>query len=141
MNRRALLLSLTAALALSAAVAFGRGGFDPASPAEGYRAWSDGFFAGAALVGGLGLIAFAASDGLFDALRFSAGRLINVLRKPEKRALYPKTFYDYRQLRRGRGAGGGALALAGGVCLVLAALFLVLYLRYEGAGMALPMGE
>ena len=127
MSRRALLIAALVSLAIACLIGAARGGFDAATPAEGYQAWSDGFFTAAVLVGGAGALAFASSDGHFDAIRFSIGKALNAVRKKEKRKAYPKTFYDYRMMKRGRPTGGLAALVAGAICLLVAGLFLSLY--------------
>jgi len=128
-RRRGIMIAAPIAMLIAAAVSAARGGFASPTPKEGWQAWSDGFFAAAVFVGGAGALAFASSDGLFDAMRFSIGKAVSIVRSKEKRDLYPKTFYDYRMMRSGRGAGGAAALLVGLVCLALAGAFLALCMR------------
>ena len=68
MSRRGLVASAIIAAAIALLSAALRGGVAAASAAEGFRAWSDGFFIAGVFVGGAGLLAFASSDGLFDVI-------------------------------------------------------------------------
>ena len=120
-------ISAAAAALIALSVAASRGGFDATDRATGFAAWSDAFFAAGALVGSVGLLAFVGSEGVFDMVRYGFGKLRQLALPPEKRALYPKTYYDYRMQRRGRPqAGLDALSIAA-LCWLLAGVFLGLY--------------
>ena len=106
--------------------AYLRGGYDAPDAASGFAAWSDGFFIAGVLVGGAGLLAFASSDGLFDILRYGIGKAVRLVLTKERRDAYPRTFFDYRQSRRGQGYNGLRAALIGLACIALAAVFLVI---------------
>ena len=114
------------ALAVAAGAAWLRGGFEAPDAASGFAAWSDGFFIAGVLFGGAGLLAFASSDGLFDIFRYGVGKAARLVLSKERRDAYPRTFFDYRQTRRGRGYNGLGLAQIGLACVAMAALFLVL---------------
>ena len=123
-------LGFPLSLGLSALVVLGvaayRGGFSLASPEVTFAAWSDAFFTAAVFTGGIGLLSFASSDGLFDLFRFGFSLLLRAPLSKEKRDEYPKTFYEYRQSRRGDGPAGIAAMVTGAILLLLAGLFLVL---------------
>ena len=123
---RGALIAALFGLAIALGAAAVRGGFAAPEPAEGFAAWSDAFFIAAVFVGGSGLLAFAASDGLFDVIRYGVGKVLRVVLPKEKRDLYPKTFYDYRLLKQGRGPAGTSAMLVGAACLALGGLFLAL---------------
>jgi hypothetical protein len=127
-SRRALIVSASFALAIALGSAALRGGVGAASPAEGYRIWSDAFFGAAVFVGGSGILAFASADGLFDVIRYGVGKALRVVLSKEKRDAYPRTFYDYRMQKRGGGMGGLSAMLMGVVCLALGGAFLWLYM-------------
>ena len=101
MSRRGLLASAVVAAVIALAAAALRGGIAAVSAPAGFGAWSDAFFIAGVFVGGAGLLAFASSDGLFDVIRFGVGKALRIVLGPEKRAAYPKTFYDYRLQKRG----------------------------------------
>ena len=129
MSRRGLVASAIIAAAIALLSAALRGGVAAASAAEGFRAWSDGFFIAGVFVGGAGLLAFASSDGLFDVIRFGVGKALRIVLSRERRAAYPRTLYDYRLQKRGGGMAGLSAVLAGTASLALGALFLWLYTR------------
>ena len=129
MSRRGLVASAIIAAAIALLSAALRGGVAAASAAEGFRAWSDGFFIAGVFVGGAGLLAFASSDGLFDVIRFGVGKALRIVLSRERRAAYPRTLYDYRLQKRGGGIAGLSAVLAGTASLALGALFLWLYTR------------
>ena len=131
MKRRLKGAPLTAAISLGIAVAAAalRGGFSAPDAKAGFQAWSDGFFIAGVLVGGVGLLSFAASDGLFDIIRYGVGKTLRLVLSKEKRDAYPKTFYDYRMLKSGHGFTGFSLLLAGLICIVMGGLFLFFYQR------------
>lgn len=132
MKRRGLLISAGFALAIAVGVAALRGGVNAETAEQGFGAWSDGFFAAGVFVGGVGLLAYASSDGLFDAIRFGIGKAVRVVLSREKRELYPKTFYDYRMQKRGEGLSGFSAALVGAGCIALGGLFLALNIHAAG---------
>ena len=129
MKAKGLLVSAAFALAIAVGVAAIRGGFGAADPAAGFKAWSDAFFAAGVVVGGVGLLGFAASDGLFDILRYGAGKVVRLALSKARRDAYPKTFYDYCRLKRGRGASGLSASAVGLVSVALGGLFLALYMK------------
>ena len=129
MSRRAIMVSAAFALAIALGSAALRGGVGAASPAEGYRIWSDAFFVAAVFVGGSGILAFASADGLFDVIRYGVGKALRIVLSKEKRDQYPRTFYDYRMQKRGGGMAGLSAMLMGLVCLALGGAFLWLYMR------------
>ena len=114
-------------LVLAVLVAGHQGGFAAPDARAGFAAWSDGFFAAGALVGGFGLLAFASADGLFDIIRYGVGKMLRLGLKKEKRDAYPKTFFDYRQQKRGGGFSGLTLALVGLGSIALGGVFLWFY--------------
>lgn len=88
---------------------------------------SDGFFAAAVLVGGIGLISFAGKFGTFDMLSYGTrrflGNFIHSLRDST-----PKTFYDYKVKKDKDGRGYlKEFCKVGAVCLILGVIMLVLY--------------
>ena len=119
-------LSLGLSSLLALLVAVYRGGFSFASPEASFAAWSDAFFTAAVFIGGIGLLSFASSDGLFDLLRYGFSLVLRAPLSKEKRDEYPKTFYEYRQSRQGEGPAGIGAMLTGGIFLLLAGLFLFL---------------
>ena len=129
MSRRGLIASAAVALIIALGVAAARGGFGAMDQRLGLQAWSDAFFVAGVCVGGTGMLSFAASDGLFDILRYGAGRVLRLMRSKEDRDLYPKTFFDYRMARRGRGPTGLSAMVVGAACLVVAGGLLGLYLK------------
>ena len=120
-------LTFAVALAFTVGAAALRGGFSAPDARAGFQAWSDGFFIASVLVGGAGILSLAASDGLFDIIRYGLGKVMRLVLSQEKRDAFPKTFYDYRMLRRETAFTGFPLLLAGAVFLALGGLFLVFY--------------
>ena len=84
------------------------------------------FLAAGVFVGGAGLLAFAASDGLFDIIRYGLGKVLRLALGKERREAYPKTFFDYRLAKQGRGVAGLSAVAAGLLSVGVAGLFLVL---------------
>lgn len=88
---------------------------------------SDGFFAAAVLVGGVGLISFAGKFSTFDMLSYGTksffGNFIHSLRDN-----LPKTFYDYKVQKDKDGRSYlKEFCKVGAVCLILGIIMLVLY--------------
>lgn len=133
MSRRGLWVSAAFALVIALASAALRGGIAAESAENGFRAWSDAFFISAVFVGGAGLLAFASSDGLFDVIRFGVGKAVRIVLSKERRAMYPKSLYEYRLQKRGGGMAGLSAVLVGAVCLALGGAFLWLYMRAAGS--------
>ena len=126
MKPKGFLLSAAIDLAIAFFVAALRGGYASESAAAGFGAWSDAFFAAGVFVGGAGLLAFAASDGLFDIIRYGLGKVLRLALGKERREAYPKTFFDYRLAKQGRGVAGLSAVAAGLLSVGVAGLFLVL---------------
>lgn len=124
MKQRGKLITVAVALAIVLAAAAGRGGFNAADRLAGFQIWSDAFFIAGVLLAGVGVLAFASSDGLFDIIRYGVGKVVRLVLSEKKRSAYPKTFYDYRLMRRGKGMNGTFLMVVGAACLALAGLFL-----------------
>ena len=112
---------------LAVGISLARGGFLAPDRVTLYQLWSDAFFVAGVLVGGVGILAFVSSNGLFDILRFGLGKLIRVPLSKERRDAYPKTFYEYRMVKRGEGSAGGSLVLSGLLSIAVGGVFLALY--------------
>ena len=69
---------------------------------------------------------------VFDMLKFSVMKALSVIMTKKRREALPKTFFDFRQEREARDrARTGHLLVIGAVFLILAALALVMYSRFE----------
>jgi len=118
--------ALLIGLAMGVGVFAVRGGFSATAWPEIASALCDACFVPSALLISVGLLLFAADGGLFDMMTYGVQKALRLVLSEEKRAMYPKTFYDYRVLKQGKKSGFGFLLIAGGVYLALATLFLLL---------------
>lgn len=121
------LIAFAIGLAISVAVFAIRGGFDYAETVLVLQAFCDAFFVPGILLMGFGALLFCADDGVFDMMNYGVMKVINLTRSKKRRDAFPKTFYDYRQMKDEKRKGGfGYLFLVGGVFMALAVLFLIL---------------
>ncbi len=90
------LVALGIGAAMFAAMMAWRGGFTAADPAARWQCISDAFFVPGILLAAFGLLVWVADGGAFDALKFMVQKLFIIILSDEKRAKYPKTFYDYK---------------------------------------------
>ena len=111
----------------------GRGGFEAATQAEFYHILCDALFVPGAMLTSAGLLAVVSAGGAFDAVSYAVKKLFSLLRSEEKRALMPRTYYDYVTSRRERPRRIPVSLLAvGGGMVAAAALVLVFYFRAAG---------
>ena len=109
-----------------------RGGFSAEDPAEQWRIICDALFVPGILLMAVGLILFVSDGGVFDMLKFSLQKALSVFMTRKKREGLPDTFYDYKEMRDARPrAKVGYLLAVGAVFIVLAALALVMYNRFD----------
>ena len=125
---RRYIVSLAAGLAVGVILFVSRGGLAAQSDAEVYHLLCDAAFVPGILLLSLGLLVFVADDGLFDMFGFTIMRATAVFHSREAREAMPKTYYDYHCMKHQRKADNRFLLAAGGTCLALALVFLLLYL-------------
>ena len=107
---------------------YARGGMEAENPAEFWRILCDALFAPGVLLGGIGLLSVVAGEGAFDALHYGVQKLFSLVRKEEKRAALPKTYYDFVVLKHGKkNQAPMALLVTGTVFLVAAGIACLLY--------------
>ena len=124
-NRRNFGIAMILGLLVAVALYVGRGGPAAATGEEKAFVLCDACFVPAVILLGVGLILFVSNDGLFDMLGFGIQRALTIVLSEKKRAKYPRTFYEYKQLKWEAPKSSFAfLLLAGGVFLALAAVFL-----------------
>ena len=123
--------SLLFALFLFLVLLFGRGALEAKTPEQFWHLASDAFFVPGALLTGMGLLVLFSGEGVFDMLHFGMQKLFSLWQKEEKRQKQPKTYYDFLESKPKVPAPLG-MFLVGALCLVLAGLALVLYLKSAG---------
>ena len=87
---------------------------------------SDAFFVPGVLVGGVGLLVFASNGGVFDMLIYATIRFFDLFKKDPRNKKY-KDFYEYREAKKDRHRSNKAMLIVGGVFIVLAVIFLIVY--------------
>ncbi len=90
----------------------------------------DGCFVAGILVGGAGCLMLAANEGMFDIFGYGISFVLNlhwsgIFHMPEERRR--ERYADYKARKRSSPSAPGGVLLAGGVYLLLAAVFLVIY--------------
>jgi len=129
-NKRSLrkyLIASAIGIAIGIAVFAAKGGFDAADRVQVLYAFCDACFVPGVLLMGIGALVFCADDGVFDMLSYGTMKVINLVRSEKRRSSFPKTFYDYRQMKQaGRNGGFGYLLILGGVFIALAVMFLII---------------
>ncbi len=120
-------------LALAMAVMGIRGGYGATDQALLLQALCDACFVAGILLVCVGLLIFVAGDGMFDMLGYGVRKLLRLVLPQEKQDQFPKTFFDYREMKHGGGkAPFGYLLLVGAGYLLLAAVMLVMYIAAAG---------
>ena len=102
------------------------------SAGDGFlRLICDGCFVAGILVGGAGCLMLAGNEGMFDIFGYGISFVLNlhwsgIFHMPEERRR--ERYADYKARKRASPSAPGGILLAGGVYLLLAAVFLVVYL-------------
>lgn len=124
---RKYLISSLIGLAIGIGVFAVRGGFEEREQVLILQAFCDACFVPGVLLLGFGALLFCANDGLFDMVNFGVLKVIKLVQSEKRRSQFPKTFYDYRQMKSETRKGGfGYLLVVGGVYMAFAVLFLIL---------------
>ena len=133
LSRRARIVTLLLGLAAAAGLALARGVLSAGSPTEVWHILSDACFVPGILLLSVGLLIFASNEGGFDGLTYAVRQLFNRLRNEEKRREFPRTFYDYREMKAAKGKADAAFLLVAGLCITaLALIFLGLWFASGG---------
>lgn len=94
------------------------------------RTLSDACFVPGVLLAGVGLIIFASNGGAFDMLSFAVIRIFDLFRRDCKNRKY-KDYYEYREAKKEKKRGMAFMLLVGAVFIVLAVIFLIVYIQYK----------
>ena len=126
LKRRSFWIALGVGAAIAAAVAL----LNRSSQAGPRRLLCDGCFVAGILVGGAGCLMLAANEGMFDIFGYGISFVLNlhwsgIFHMPEERRR--ERYADYKARKRASPSAPGGVLLAGGVYLLLAAVFLVIY--------------
>lgn len=125
---RKCLIAVLLGLAVSVAILLGEDAFNADSQQAWLRALCDAFFVPGVILCGFGLLLFVANDGFFDMINYGVLKVLKLVQREEKRAAFPKTFYEYKVMKDGSRKGGFAwLVWVGLGFIALAAVFLVPY--------------
>ena len=131
LSRLIWLISFLIGAGLFLLLLIGRGGLEAPDRTAFLYILCDAFFVPGVLLGGAGLLVLVSGEGAFDALHYGIQKLFSVMRREEKRAALPKTYFDFVRLKHagGKRAPTGALLLTGLAFLLGAAVTLILYYR------------
>ncbi len=122
--------SFYVALAVGAAIALAVALLNRSSEAGILRLLCDGCFVAGILVGGAGCLMLAGNEGVFDIFGFGVSFVLNLhwsglFHMPEERRR--ESYADYKVRKSASRSSPGGVLLAGGIYLLLAAVFLVIY--------------
>ena len=124
-------IALMIGLVIALPVAAGRGAFAKDDPLLMWQYLSDGCFAAAVALLSAGVLAFVASDGLFDMLGFGVKKVLSLLSRDDSKL--SGTFFEYKLMKQSKRSGGyGFLIIVGALFLAAASAFLMLYIRAGG---------
>ena len=112
---------LGAAVVLFLATMALEGGLRPSEPTDFWRVLCDALTVPGILLTGSGLLRVVSGLGVFNGLRFGVRKAADQLRSEEKRALTPKTYYDYVEQREEKPRKSSGMMLIVGVSFLLAA--------------------
>lgn len=121
------LLSLGAGLLIFLGVLVSQSFWEVGKP-DIYRLLSDACIASAVLVGGIGLLVFASSEGTFDMLSFGFRQFINHFRPSARNERYID-FYEYKQSKGERKRPVAHMLLVGIFFFLLSLLFSFIWQR------------
>lgn len=122
------LITMGIGLLIAASVTGIQGGFTATDQQALMGALCDGCFVAGALLTGAGLLVFVADDGFFDLMNYGVQKVLRLVLSEQKQAAFPKTFFEFRQIKNASRKGSTAfLLLSGLVWIALAALWLGLY--------------
>ncbi|MGN0814599.1 MAG: DUF3899 domain-containing protein [Candidatus Coproplasma sp.] len=85
---------------------------------------SDAFFVPGVILGGVGLLVWATSGGVFDMLAYGVITLFDTFRKDISKRKY-KDFYEYRQAKKGENRNVVFLLLVGLAFIAVSAVFII----------------
>lgn len=123
-------IALGIGLAIALSVAAGRGAFYLDDQLLMWQYLSDGCFVASVVLLSAGLLAFVASDGLFDMLGFGIKKLFSLFQRDDRKL--SGTFFEYKCMKQARRSGGyGFLIIIGALFLAAAAFFLIQYFRVD----------
>ncbi len=120
-RRPSLLVSLGAGLLISVSVLVMNSFWTVGKP-DIFRLLSDACIVSAALVGGVGVLVFAANGGLFDMLSYGFRQFIDHFR-PSARNEHYRSFYDYKQAKGERRRPTAHMMIAGIIFFLLSLVF------------------
>ena len=107
-------------------IAYFKGVFMQTEAKEVMRILSDAAFVPGVIIEGVGLLVLVSAGGVFDMLAYGVRSLFVVfLRNPANRKY--KDYYEYRQAQKGKKRSFAYLAIVGGVFILIAIIFLVLF--------------
>ena len=118
--------------AIGAFVAFlimiGKGIFAAADSIEVLHILCDAFFVPGALLVCAGLLIFVSNGGVFDMLAYGVMLVFDGLRRDVTKRKY-RTFYDYRESRKGKKREMGFILIVGLVYIAVACGCLIAYIQ------------
>lgn len=127
---RRCLIAVLLGLAVTLGVLLGSDAFNAPSQQAWLQALCDAFFVPGVILSGFGLLLFVANDGFFDMINYGVLKVLKLVQREEKRAAFPKTFYDYKVMKNGARHGGFAWLIWVGLGFIaVAAVLLILYLN------------
>lgn len=94
------------------------------------KALCDGFFVAGILVLSFGLLVVASNGGTFDMVKYGVFSLFAVFMKDVTKRKY-RTFYDYRKAMQENKRSFSYLIIVGVAFMIIAVVFLLLYLNFE----------
>ncbi|MGN1104469.1 MAG: DUF3899 domain-containing protein [Candidatus Coproplasma sp.] len=107
-------------------IAYFKGVFSQTEVTEVMRILCDAAFVPGVIIGAVGLLVLVSAGGVFDMLAYGVRSLFVVfLRNPAKRKY--KDYYEYRQAQKGKKRSFAYLTIVGGVFILIAVIFLVLF--------------
>ena len=122
---RDVLMPLGVGLVSGAVVFITRGGFSAENAETFWRAVCDALAVPGLLLSCTGLLSFASGQGTFDGLNFTVRKAFGQIFSEERRNRFPKTFYDYVNLKQEKRRKKPNTTLYAGLAfLVLAAVAL-----------------
>lgn len=118
-------VALAAGLIIALALALSKDAFNQPTVALTAQYLCDACFVAGVMLGGVGLMAFVASDGFFDMLGFGLKKMLSLFSTNDKKM--SGSFYDYKVKKMAGRGGFGYLIITGALFLAAAGGLLILY--------------
>lgn len=123
---RKYIITLFVGLLIVLLVALFNGAFDSNSKKDTVKYLCDAFFISSVIIGGIGLLVFASSEGAFDMIVYGLQSFFSLFKTPGKRKY--ASYYEYKESKAKEKIESGFMLYVG---LFLFLVMIILYIIYN----------